>query len=166
MTGEQKLGQYNIAIDRTQSVLKRLPLLNNLLDAGKINLELDTQGFLKAVLNRSVSMTPEEEQLAGDFRTLTEDINLLRGPLGATGFRGPEAFAALQAQRGQLMARPGITAQVLTNTLRALRAQQAPLAKRFKGGDVQSEQNAGGGGAIEEWTRDASGKLVKSGAAH
>ena len=164
LTGEQKLGQYNIAIDRASSVMKRLPLLNNLLDAGKINLELDTTGFLKAILNRNMSMTPEEEQLAGDFRTLTEDINLLRGPLGATGFRGPEAFAALQAQRGQLMARPGITAQVLTNTLRALRAQQAPLAKRFKGGDVQAEQQTPPPtttGNVIHWGRDAQGNPVR-----
>jgi hypothetical protein len=132
LTEEQKLNQYNIAIGRVQSLQQRLPLLNNLIDAGRIELHLDSSGFIKALLNRAMPMSKEEEQLAGDFRTLMEDINLLRGPMGATGFRGPEAFAALQAQRGQLMARPGITSAVLANTLKALQGQSEPIARKLR----------------------------------
>jgi hypothetical protein len=125
--GQQQLGQYNIAIDRMSNILKNVHLLDSMIDAGKLELQLDSSGLIRALINRTVPLTPAEAQFAGDFQTMMEDINLLRGPLGAMGFRGPEAFAALQKQRGQLLANPAITRQVLANSLKALRAQQHPL---------------------------------------
>lgn len=126
---EQQLGQYKIAVDRMSQIQKDLPLLNSLLNSGKLNLELDSSGLIKALINRAMPMTESEERFIGNFRTMMEDINLLRGPMGATGFRGPEAWAALQAQRGQLLARPGITKQVLANSIQALKAQLKPLER-------------------------------------
>jgi len=59
-----------------------------------------------------------------------------------------------------LLARPGITAGVLANTLAAMRAQQKPLMDRF--GKKANSTPAPEAGPVEEWTRDASGKLVKA----
>lgn len=119
----QNMGQVSNTIDIVHQVQSRIPLLAGLIDAGKITLQTH-DGLLQAIVNRNVPMTPEEDKLAGDMKTLTEDINLLRGPLGATGFRGAEAFAALQAQAGSLMQRPEVTMRTLSNTLRALETQQ------------------------------------------
>ncbi len=107
----------------------KLPLLNSMLEAGKLQMELDSSGVVKAIINRALPMTKAEADFAGDMRTMMEDINLLRGPMGATGFRGPEAWTALQAQRGQLLANPAITKKVLENSLIALKAQRDPIAK-------------------------------------
>jgi|ERR1700723_357522 len=137
MHGEQQLGQYNLAIDRIQKIQSQLPLLNSMIESGKLNVQMDSSGLVRAIVNRMMPLTPGEAEFVGNFRTMMEDINLLRGPMGATGFRGPEAWAALQAQRGQLLARPEITKQVLTNTLTALKAQQGPLSKRFGGNKEQ-----------------------------
>lgn len=119
----QNMGQVSNTIDLVQQVQNRADLLANMIDAGKISLQTH-DGLLAAVINRAVPLTPEEEKLAGDMITLKEDINLLRGPLGATGFRGAEAFQALQDQAGNLMKRPGVLARTLANTLRALQTQQ------------------------------------------
>lgn len=127
LSNEQKLKQYGIAIDRIKNVMNSLPILNSIIDAGKLSMQMSTDGFLKAVVNRDMKLTPAEANLVGDMQTLTEDINLLRGPLGATGFRGPEAFSALQAQKGQLLARPDVTKRVLANTLQAMQGQYDPL---------------------------------------
>jgi hypothetical protein len=146
MKGEQQLGQYNLAIDRMESLRKQVPvLLSSMLESGKLSLELDSTGLIKALVNRSMTMTPAESRFVGDFRTMMEDINLLRGPMGATGFRGPEAWAALQAQRGQLLAHPEVTEQVLDNSIRALKAQQGPLAQRFGPRGQQGGGQQGGG---------------------
>lgn len=119
----QNMGQVSNTIDIVNQVNSRVPLLANLIDAGKITLQTH-DGLIQAIINRNVNLSPEEAKLAGDMQTLAEDINLLRGPLGATGFRGAEAFAALQAQAGSLMKRPEVMQRTLANTLRALQTQQ------------------------------------------
>jgi len=142
----QQLGQYDLAMGRVQNVRNHLDLLNGLIDAGKLNLQMDpNQGILMATINRNVPMTKEEEEFIGDFQTMREDINLLRGPMGATGFRGPEAFAALQSQRGQLLARPGITAHVLDNTLNALKVQRDALYNAIHGKPIAGPVQPVGG---------------------
>ncbi len=80
-------------------------------------------------MNRSVPMTPAEIDMVKDFNSLRESVNMLRGPLGATGFRGPEAFHALQAQRGQLLARPELTKGILETFVNEVQAQKAPIEK-------------------------------------
>jgi hypothetical protein len=113
------------------SIQSKLHLLDSMMESGKLNLELDSNGLVRALVNRALPLTPAEAEFIGDFRTMMEDINLLRGPMGATGFRGPEAWAALQAQRGQLLAHPEVTRQVLKNSIAALKNQQQPLDKSF-----------------------------------
>lgn len=146
ITNEQKMGALDNTADLVKSVQKSMPLLGSLIDAGKIQMQIDpNQGIFKAFINRNVPLSPEEARLAGDFASLMEHINTLRGPLGATGFRGEEAFSALQAQRGQLMANPAVTSQVLANTLKALNRTRQPIAdglkRAGKNPDQQNQQN-------------------------
>ncbi len=128
-----------------KNVMDNLHLLDSVIDSGKLSLEMNTDGVLKAIVNRSLPLTPAEAEMVGNMQTLTEDINLLRGPMGATGFRGPEAFSALQAQRGQLLAKPEITRVVLANTLQAMQKQRDPLYNAIHP-PVKSTGKAGAGG--------------------
>lgn len=142
VTSEQKLAQYNMAIDRAQRVIQNSHLLDSMLESGKMQLQLH-DGILASIINRNVSLTPAEAQMVTDFNSLRESVNLVRGPLGATGFRGPEAFSALQAQRGSLLGRPEITRGILQNFVKELQNQSAPLAKKLR----QPDSGATGGAA-------------------
>jgi len=127
---ENRLGAFDNTISLVQNVQSNMGVLNSLLAAKKIDLQIDPrQGILTAIINRSVPLTDQEAALAGDFASLLEHINTLRGPLGATGFRGPEAFSALQQQRGNLLANPAVTKRVLENTMKALQTQRGNIAK-------------------------------------
>lgn len=130
-----KLRNIENTLDLANRVSAGLPLLNSLIDAKKIELQADPkQGFIKALINRSVPLSPQEAELAGDFTSLMEHINTLRAPLGATGFRSEEAFEALQAQRGSLMANPEVTRTVLRNTIRALTVNRDAIAEGLNKG--------------------------------
>ena len=67
-------------------------------------------------------MSLEKAQLAADFIALKEDIQNMRGPMGAAGFRSLEAFMALQAQRGSLLGDVNVTKAVLRNSMRVFLA--------------------------------------------
>lgn len=134
LKGNQQYEQYHTAIDRANRVLKNIHLLDSLVDSGKLELQLH-DGILTNILSRGVHLTPAEAQLATDFNSLRESVNLIRGPLGATGFRGPEAFAALQSQRGKLLGNPQITKGALQTFITELQNQVKPLAEKLhKGG--------------------------------
>jgi len=102
----------NSAIDLIDDIMANQKVLNSLLSSGKIAIASDPDG--NGVLSRGMDLTDQEARVAGDFQQLIEHANLLRGPLGATGFRGKEAWGALQAQRGRPLADPRITTQVMT----------------------------------------------------
>ena len=130
--------------DRVASLQKNLGILNNLITAKAIEFTADPQsGFIRGLISRALPMDSQEEQVAGDLTSLLEDVNVLRIPLGAAGFRGPEGWAALQGMHGNLTGRPDITARVLANTMTALKAQERPLRARFgraagvSGGPIQ-----------------------------
>jgi hypothetical protein len=130
-----KLRNIENTLDLANRVSAGLPILNSLIDAKKIELQADPkQGFVKALINRTVPLSPQEAELAGDFTSLMEHINTLRAPLGATGFRSEEAFEALQAQRGSLMANPEVTRAVLRNTIRALTVNRDAIAEGLNKG--------------------------------
>jgi hypothetical protein len=149
ITLEGKADVYNKTIDLAERVMKKLPLLNSILDAKKIDINLDPKmGFAKALLARNLPMSKEERELASDFISLMEHINSVRGPLGAVGFRGPEAFAALQAQRGQMLANPAITSGVLENTLKVLRGQRDVVNKGLGRGMPAQPQQLPSPGAV------------------
>lgn len=132
---KEKFDQQYTTLDRTQNVLQRIrdnySILNNMLTAGKIQLAMSPEGMAQ-VISRGVPLTDQEAQMAADMNTLKENINTLRGPLGATGFRGPEAFAALQAQRGSILANPKVSQAIINNTLRQLQDQKGVIERSFK----------------------------------
>jgi hypothetical protein len=106
----------NSAVTAVDTILDNGDVLRNLLSAAKIDLVIDPQGRMQSLVARGVSLNPQEAAVATAFAALTEHINLLRAPLGATGFRGPEAFARLQAQRGNPLANPAVTLGILRYT--------------------------------------------------
>jgi hypothetical protein len=126
---------------RAENVYEHADMLNSLITAGKISFatenDHDPSGLMKLLVSRATNMTPEEEAIAADMKSLAEDINTLRGPLGATGFRGADAFAALQAQRGNLMARPGVTKGVLKNSLENMVRQMAVQHRALSTAGIQ-----------------------------
>jgi len=179
---QQQLEQYNLAINRMQNIRGKLTLLDSMLNSGKLALETDSNHLIRAIVNRAMPLTPSEAEFVGDFRTMMEDINLLRGPMGATGFRGPEAWQALQAQRGQLLAKPDITRRVLDNSIAALKGQQEPLSKALSGQGVNITPNLPPSGTVppevtkalssvgpgihtlsdgSKWMKDATGNITR-----
>jgi len=124
------MGALDNTLDLAKKVQKNLNLVSSIFDAKIIDLQTDpSTGIIHSIINRSVKLTPQQAEMAGDVASLMEHINTLRGPLGATGFRGGEAWSALQAQRGNLMANPAVTKRVLANTITALTTQRQGLAK-------------------------------------
>jgi hypothetical protein len=128
----------NSAIGAIDTIEKNADVLTNLLKASKIDLTIDPQGKVQSLISRGVTLTPQESAVATAFAALTEHVNLLRGPLGAQGFRGPEAFARLQAQRGNPLANPSVTLGVLNYTKRNLQGFQK-VNERMLGPDVMQQ---------------------------
>lgn len=112
-------GALTNAIPRVQNILDNVDTVASMIDSGRISFSIGADGVMQAAVGRGVSLTPKEAKFAADFQTMSEDINLLRGPMGATGFRSQEAFQALQAQRGRLAQNPAVFKGVLQNTLQA-----------------------------------------------
>jgi hypothetical protein len=110
---QQSFVARNSAIGLIDDVMKNSHVLDSLLSAGKIQTAIDPSTGA-ALVTRAAGLSDKEAKVAGDFQQLVEHANLLRGPLGATGFRGHEAWQALQSQRGNLMSDPRITRQVLS----------------------------------------------------
>lgn len=130
----EQMDAKSSALDQTTgimtSVMNKLPLLNNMLSAGKIALgSSDSTGA--QILSRASNLSPDEAQMAADMTSLAEHINTIRGALGATGFRGHEAFGALQAQRGRILGNPQVTGAILKNTMKSLLGQRASLQKEL-----------------------------------
>lgn len=114
----------NGAMTAVDDIMNNSSVLKNLASAGKISMVIDPQGNLQALVSRAVPLTDQEAKVASAFSHLTESINTLRGPLGATGFRGPEAWGALQGQRGNPMANMKVTLGILGRTKKALQGIQ------------------------------------------
>lgn len=102
----------NSAIGLIDDIMKNSQVLDSLISSGKIAIAADPDG--NGILTRAADLNDREAKVAGDFGQLVEHANLLRGPLGATGFRGQEAWNALQMQRGKIMSDPRITRQLLS----------------------------------------------------
>lgn len=123
----------NSAIDLIDDIMANKKVLDSLLSAGKIAVASNPDG--SGVLQRTADLNDQEARVAGDFSQLIEHANLLRGPLGATGFRGREAWGALQAQRGKPLGDTRITSQVLTG-----------MRQRLVGLNTADKMVLGGGG--------------------
>lgn len=119
-----RLMDQNTTLDATNAIIDRIRASKaqfaSLLDSGLITLAADPNtGILSVVASRNLN--PQQQKIAGDWQSLAEHINILRQPLGGTGFRGEEAWGALQAQRGKLTQAQGIIDQTLNNTQQILR---------------------------------------------
>jgi hypothetical protein len=121
---QKNQGQVTLAIQRLQGLVDNADVISKAIDAGRISFAIGANGTLTALAGRGVKLTPQEAKFASDFQTMGEDINLLRGPTGATGFRGEEAFENLQAQRGRLAQNPQVFKGVLANTLASMKQLQ------------------------------------------
>lgn len=118
-SNDEKAQSFDNMIERMTGVLDKADLLNSLWTSGKIAFATDPAKPGKLILSRTAGLTPEEAKFAADYISLGEDINLLRGVFQATGFRGPEAFATQQAQRGPLLGDPQLFRKVLMNSMKA-----------------------------------------------
>ena len=150
-TEVSRLRDQNVTLDQTNQIIDRLRTSKaqfaNLLDAGLITLAVDPKsGVLSVVASRN--LTPEQQKVAGDWQSLSEHINILRQPLGGTGFRSEEAWQALQAQRGRLTQAPGIIDQTLNNTQKILNGIRLSNRKLLGPLDINNNAPAASGGGI------------------
>lgn len=121
---EASVGAIGNTIDIANRIHDHIDLLNSLIDAKKIQIQIQPDGLIKQVVARNVPLTDEETQMAADMQSIEEHINTLRGPLQATGFRGPQAWGALQGQAGNLSGSPEVSKLILESTIKALKTQQ------------------------------------------
>jgi hypothetical protein len=115
-----------------------------------------------------MALTPEESTFAANFQNMTEDINLLRAPLGATGFRSEQAFEALQAQRGRLTQNPDVFKKVLEGTIasmESLRQANKDALEQAQPAAQGTPTSTGGGASKEIHYKIVNGQLVPQGAA-
>lgn len=145
---QQQAQMRDSAIDLIDDIMHHKQLFDSLLSSGKVAIASNPDG--SGIISRAAGLSDEEARVAGDFSQLIEHANLLRGPLGASGFRGREAWGALQAQRGRPMADPRITMQVLTGMRSRLvglgKADQ--LVMQGKGTDQTALQPRVGGHGV------------------
>lgn len=120
---------FDNMIERMSGVLTNVDKFSSLMTRAKIKLATDPLHEGRLTIAGAVGLTPEEANFAGDYLSLGEDINLLRGVFQATGFRGLEAFQTQQAQRGLLTGDIGMFKKVLSNTLKASVDQLSVLNK-------------------------------------
>lgn len=112
-------------MELVENFRSKISKIDSLIDTGKLYLGLDPNSPAGFAANQLLPWSKDEADTVAEMLSLGEHINTLRGPLGATGFRGAEAFAALQAQRGNLLANPAISTALLDNTQKALAGQIA-----------------------------------------
>jgi len=157
----------NSAIGLIDDVMKNSKVLDSLLSAGKIQLGMDP-GTGAGIVTRMSGLNSQEAQVAGDFQQLVEHANLLRGSLGATGFRGQQAWGALQAQRGNLMGDPRITRQALTGMRTRLVSLNSAdkLVMTGQGMNTEAAAPQAGGHAVGDIVKHKNGKQLKITAIH
>jgi hypothetical protein len=119
----KQMMDQDVALNATAQLIAKVrsqsQLFASMLDAGKIQLGADpNSGFFGNIISRNLS--PQEAQLAGNVQSLMEHINTMRTALQAQGFRGEEAWNALQAQRGNLLQHPDQIDTTLGNTLQVV----------------------------------------------
>lgn len=119
------------AEDLISRVQANLPILNGMLSSGRIQLATLPNGIAQ-VIGRAENLSPQESQMAADMEGLAEHINRIRGALGATGFRGHDAFTAMMSQKGNLLADPQITSRILDSTKRVIDGQRAATETSYK----------------------------------
>jgi hypothetical protein len=138
----QNQGQLNLAIPRAKYLHDHADLISSLIDSGKLAFSIGADGTLQASIGKNMTLTPEESTFAANFQNMSEDINLLRAPLGATGFRSEQAFEALQAQRGRLAQNPDVFKKVMEGTIASLTNLSDTNKEALQGGGNQGNGSA------------------------
>jgi hypothetical protein len=151
-----KLSIRDAALDNTIDILKNvqkgLPLLRSPRTASLVRMAIST-GLFAGMASRAAGLFQSNEeyndvvQMAGNLRSLQEHINILRSPLGATGFRGQEGWIALQSQIPQPFGLPGVNEQVLNNTLNVLTKLRDKTERIINGTNTEDFPPPGGGTA-------------------
>lgn len=159
LTANNKLGALNNTYDIVNRIKDNPARFGDLLSAGKVQMQVDPKtGYIHGAINRNVPLTKDEQQLASDMISVAEHINTLRGPLGATGFRGADAFANLLSQGGSLKVNPDVMTGVLNNTLKALKTQQDNL--KTATGKQTETSNSSAETKVQKWTKDKNGNPI------
>lgn len=108
------------------------------------------------------------DQLSGDLKEFNEQINIIRKLLGATAFRGKEGMQQLMGVTAQPLVRPGVNAEVLTQTRKTIQALLDATTSLLGGTDLspsgvpQSSPSRGAGPAQGGFHRDPkTGEMVE-----
>lgn len=157
---EQRVGALDDSISILKDIQQDSDLLEKLPKASLVQLAQSSER-VPQILSRFAGLFQSDAdklriaRLAGNLRSFEERINVIRGPLGASGFKGPEGWAALQAQAVQALSTPGVNLQVLKNTMQLLTRLRDKTNEALSGeaaapdDDIQQildKLNGGGGG--------------------
>ena len=124
--------------NRLQQVLNNADLLDNPISAARIKIAMSMDTPQQA-LSRISGLTNREAKVAALFKSLKEDINIIRKQYNATAFRGPQALDAMQGVAGDPLSNPKVTRQVIAQTVESLGAQKKIIENAMKSHNVQLE---------------------------
>jgi hypothetical protein len=106
-------------------------LLKNPVSAARIKAAM-SQDTIAQMLSRVDGLTPREAKAASLFKSLKEDINVIRKQYNATAFRGPQALEAMQGVAGDPLSNPEVTIQTIKQTQESLDAQKKIIEAAMK----------------------------------
>lgn len=109
----------NAAITLLDDIMANQSAFNSATSAGKIAVSLSPTAT-GALASRLIGLTDQQARVASDWQQLEEHINTVRLALGGGGFRGEEAWNALQRLRGNPLADPRIILQNVRQTRNTL----------------------------------------------
>jgi len=127
---EQQAELYNTSIGNIASLKSELPILANMISAGKIAMQASPDaGWAHALVNRLMPLSPEEAAAAAHWQQMNDEIFELRIPLGAAAGRNAAMMATIQANRGTLAQNPQVLAHMLDNVGAEFRNLRKPLVE-------------------------------------
>jgi hypothetical protein len=135
---DDKLSALDVTIQTLTDVRNEMGPLNSIYDASMVEL-LRSTGSVSGLASRALGIvytTKEKEKLdklAGDLRSASEQINIIRSPIGGTGFRGKEAWDAIQAQLARALLSPGVNKRTLDRTIELLKKLQMNTGVTLEG---------------------------------
>lgn len=139
---EQNLNSVDTTVGLVDDILAKKDVFNSLWSSGKVALAVNPN-TLWHTFSRATDLTPEETEVAVKWQQMQEHINILREPLMAAGFRGQEAWGALQALHGQVMADPKVTVGVLQD-VRKLMTKIGDTNRKYLTGAGDYDVSGGG----------------------
>jgi len=130
----QALPMVNLAISKLKFLEANADIFGNAISSGKIALQTDPhQGFIKAVLNKGMTLSPLEADIAATFTKASEEIFLTKNVMGAGSMpRSGEAMDVIEAQKGLVGQSPEVIKRLLHQTLQEFQATHGALATASK----------------------------------